>query len=143
MSRTLSSSKGNVGFLWKRCLGKGTPQGCRGEFHSLRESCGGKLRVPLDFGITLWDHSCLLREVRSPLSLRGAPRDSSCIAAGMNRASSPVEAGTSGFLSISDFDIRVSADWNMRVRPHIVLRNGTPLASGVLPRVIGHLSSFI
>ena len=41
-----------------------------------------------------------------------------------------------GFLSIS-------ADWNTRVTPPIVLRNGTPLASGVLPRVTGHLSSCI
>ena len=47
-------------------------------------------------------------------SLRGAPRDCSRIAAGMNRASSRVEAGTSGFLSISDFDPKVSADWNTR-----------------------------
>ena len=39
-----------------------------------------------------------------------APRDSSCIAAGMNRASSQVEVGTSGFLSISDIDLRVSAE---------------------------------
>ena len=68
-------------------------------------SCGGKRRVPLDLRVDLGDRSCLLREVRSPLSLRGAPRDSLCIAAGMNRASSQVEAGTSGFLSIS-------ADWN-------------------------------
>ena len=77
------------------------------------------------------------------MSLRGAPRDSSCIAAGMNRASSRFEAGISGFLSISDFDPRVSADWNTRVRPRIVLRNGTQLASGVLHRVTGHLSSCI
>ena len=28
----------------------------------------------------------------------------------MNRASSPVEAGTSGFLSISDIDLRVSVE---------------------------------
>ena len=75
--------------------------------------------------------------------MRGAPRDSSSFASGMNRASSRVEAGTSGFLSISDFDPRVSADWNTRVRPRIVLRNGTQLASGVLHRVTGHLSSCI
>ena len=106
-------------------------------------SCGGKRRVPLDLRVDLGDRSCLLREVRSPLSLRGAPWDSSRITAGMNRASYRVEAGTSGFLSISDFDPRVSADWNMRVRPRIVLRNGTQLASGVLHRVTGHLSSCI
>ena len=49
--------------------------------------------------------------------------DSSCIAAGMNTASSRIEAGTSGFLSITDLDGRVSADWNRKVRPRLVLRN--------------------
>ena len=53
--------------------------------------------------VDLGDHSCLLRKVRSPLSLQRPPRDSSLIAPGMNRASSRVEAGNSGFLSISDF----------------------------------------
>ena len=35
---------------------------------------------------------------------------SSCIAAGLNRASSRVEEETSGFLCISDFNCRVSAE---------------------------------
>ena len=73
-------------------------------------SCGGKLRVPLKLCVDLGDRSCLLREVRSPVALLGAPRDSSHIAGRMNRASSGVEAGTSGFLSISDFNRRVSAE---------------------------------
>ena len=60
--------------------------------------------------MNLGDRSCLLWDVRSPLALQGAPRDSSRITAGMNRASSRVEAGTSRFLSISDFDRRVSAE---------------------------------
>ena len=68
------------------------------------------LRVPPELRVDLGDRSCLLREVRSPLALRGAPRDSSCIAAGMNRASSRVEVGTSGFRSISYVDSRVSAE---------------------------------
>ena len=143
MSRTLSSSKGNVGFLWTHCIVKGPPQACRTEFCSLHMSCGRKTRIPLELRVNLGDRSCLLREVRSPLLLRGAPQDSSGIDAGMNRATSRVEARTSGFLSISDFDPRVSADWNPRVRPQIVLRNQTPLASGVLHRVTGHLSSCI
>ena len=69
-----------------------------------------KLSVPLELCVDLEDCSCLLREVRSALALRGAPRDSSHIAARMNRASSRVEVGTSGFLSISDYDRRVSAE---------------------------------
>ena len=71
---------------------------------------GRKLRVPLELHVDLGDCSRLLREVRSPLELRVASQDSSCIAAGMNTASSRVEAGTSVFLSISDFDGRVSAE---------------------------------
>ena len=106
-------------------------------------SCGEKPRVPLELRVDLGDCTCLLREVRSPLLLRGVPRYSLHIAAGVNRASSRVEAGTLGCLSISDFDHMVSADWNTRVRPRIVLRNGTPLASRVVHGVTGHLSSCI
>ena len=73
-------------------------------------SCGGKLRVPLELLFDLGDCLCFLREVRSPLALRGPPQDSSHIAAGMNRVSSRVDAGISGFISISDFGSRVSAE---------------------------------
>ena len=43
--------------------------------------------------------------------MRGAPRDSSRVAAGMNRVTSQVEAGTSGLLSISDMDLGVSVEF--------------------------------
>ena len=43
MSRTLSSSKGNVGFLWKRCGIKGPPHAFRGEFRSLHGGVPGSL----------------------------------------------------------------------------------------------------
>ena len=85
-------------------------------------SCGGKLRVPLELPVDLGERSCFLREVRSPLTLRGPPQDSLCIAEGMNRASSRVEARTSGFLYISDFNPRVSQSWNRRVRLCLVMR---------------------
>ena len=45
------------------------------------------------------------------------------------RASSRVKVGTSGFLSISDFDCRFSADLEQESQASSVLRNGTPLAS--------------
>ena len=45
--------------------------------------------------------SWCLREIQSPHELRGAPPDSSAVAAGA-RLSSGVEAGTSGFLSRAD-----------------------------------------
>ena len=44
------------------------------------------------------------------LALLGTPQYSSNMASGMKRASSRVEAGTSVFLSLSDFDQRVSAE---------------------------------
>ena len=56
--------------------------------------------------------SCFLREVRSAFELRGAPWDSSPVAAGINRASSRVEARTSGFISISDIDLGVSVEFD-------------------------------
>ena len=92
-------------------------------------SCGGKLRVPLELPVDLRDHSCFLREVRAALALRGPRWDSSPITAGVNRASSQDEAGTSVFLSISDFDCRVSAELEQESQASSVLRNGTPLAS--------------
>ena len=96
--------------------------------------------------VSTWGtHSCLLREVKSPLALRGPPRDSSCIASGMNRASSRVEMGTSVFLSIAFLTLtsRSLRSWNKGVRPRLVLRHGTPLASRVVHGVSGHLSSCI
>ena len=94
-------------------------------------SCGGKLSIPLELRVTWGTRSFLLRKVRSPLALRGSPRDSSNIAAGMNPASSRVEAGTSGFLSISDIDLGVSAE----------LEQGSQASSCVEARNSGCLSS--
>ena len=93
--------------------------------------------------VHLWDLSCLSRVVRSPLGFRGPPLDSWCIAAAMNRASSQVEVETSGFLSISDFDRRVSAELEQESQSLSLLRQGNPLASGVVLWVSGHLWSCI
>jgi len=82
-------------------------------------------------------------EVRSPLALQGVPRDSSCIAAGMNMAS--IELRRESQCS-SPFQTSITGSlhsWNKRVRPRLVLRNGTPLASRVVHGVTGHLSSCI
>ena len=92
-------------------------------------SCGRKLRVPLELCVTLGTRWCLLREVRYPLALQGAPQDSWRIAAGMNRASSRVEVVTPGFLYISDIDLVCLQSWNRGVRTRPLLRHGTPLAS--------------
>ena len=133
-----------MGFLWKRCSLKRPPQACR-EFRGLFGVVAGSLGF-LSSCVSTWGtRSCLLREVRSPLALRGPPRDSSCIASGMNRASSRVEMGTSVFLSIAFLTStsRSLRSWNRVVRPHLVLRHGTPLASQVVHGVSGHLSSCI
>ena len=99
----------------------------------------GSPRVPVDLG----DPSFLLREIRSPLALCGASRDSSCIAAGMNRASSllmPESQDSSPFLTLITGSLQI---WNRRVRPRLVLRNGAPLASLVVHGVSDHLSRCI
>ena len=106
-------------------------------------SCGGKLRAPLKLPVDLGDRSCFIREFRSALALRGPTGDSSCIAAGMNRASSQDEAGTSVFLSISDFDRRVSAELEQENQASSCEEFGTLLASRVVHGVTGHLSSCI
>ena len=116
MSSTLSSSKANMGFLWTHCSVKGPPQACLGEFRSLRGVVVGSLGYLWSCMSTCGTQSCLLREVRSPLALRGAPRDSSRISARMNGASYRVEAGTSVFLSISDFNHRVSAELEQKIQ---------------------------
>ena len=78
------------------------------------------------------NRSCLHREVRSPFELRGAPWDSSHITAGMNRASSLVEAGTLGFLSISDIELGVSVELEegSQAWSFFEARNPTCLSSG-------------
>ena len=103
--------RGNVGFLRKHCSIKGPHLAWRGEFHGFCGVVVGSSRLLSSCMGTWGTHSCFLKEVRSTFELRGAPRDSSCIAAQMNRASSRVEARTSGFLSISDIDLRVSVEF--------------------------------
>ena len=99
-----------MGFFGKLLRIKGPPQAWRGEFRGwpgvVAESLGFLSSCVSNWGT----HFHLLREVRSPLALPGAPRDSLHRAAGLNRASPRVEAGTSVFLSISDIDLGVPAE---------------------------------
>ena len=99
-----------MGFLWKCCSVKGPPRAYMGEFCALPGVVAGSL-VFLSSSVSTWGtRSRLLREVASPLALRGAPQDSSRSAAGMHRASSQVEVGTSGFLFIFDHDFGFSSE---------------------------------
>ena len=59
------------------------------------------------------------------------------------RASPRGEAGTSGFLSNSDFDRRVPAELGQESQAMSFLRNGTPLASRVVHGVSGPLSNCV
>ena len=61
----------------------------------------------------------------------------------MNRASSRVEARTSGFLSISDLSHRVSAELQQESKASSSVEEWTPLASRIVHGVTGHLSSCI
>ena len=117
--------RGNVGFLWKHCSIKGPPQACRGEFRGLRGAVAGNLGL-LSSCVSTWGiHLCLLREVRSPLALKGEPRESSHIIAGMNRASSRVEAGTQGSSPCLISILASLRSWNRVVRPRLVCCGNT------------------
>ena len=98
--------RGNVGFLGKRCSVKGPHLTLRGEFCVFLWSCGRKLRVPLELCGGLGDPLVFPQEVRSAFELRGEPWDSSHVTAGMSRASSRVEAGTTVFRPSAHMDLR-------------------------------------
>ena len=100
----------NVCFLWKCCRVKGPPQAYSGEFRGLRGIVAGSLGFFSSCVSTWGTCSCLLRELKSPLASGGAPRIYSRFASGMDRASSRVEVGTSGFPSISDIALGGSVD---------------------------------
>ena len=132
-----------MGLLWKRCHVKGTTQAYRGEFRRLRGVVAGSFGF-LSRCVSTWgSHSCLLREVRCPFALQLTPQDSSRITAGMSSALSLIEGGTSGLLSILTSIVGSLWIWNRGVRPRLVSRYRTPLASRVVHRVSGDLSSCI
>ena len=132
----------NVGFLGKCCSVKGPHLAWRGEFLGFCGIMVGSLGFLLSCMGTRGTHLCFLREVRSAFELWGARRDSYCVAAEVNRASSQLEGvpqGSSPFLTlISGFLWSL----NRRSRLKLVLRHGTQLASQVLNGVSGHLSSW-
>ena len=111
VSSSFSSSKRQHGISWETLWRKRALSPMEGRISLLLWSYGGSLRFLSSCAGTLGTHSCFVGEVRSAFLLRGAPRDSYHIAVGMNRASSRVEAGTSGFLSISDTDLTVSVEF--------------------------------
>ena len=100
--------RGNVRFLGKHCSIKRPHLVWMGEFRGFCGIVVGSLGFLSSCVGTCGTRSCFLREVRSAFELRGAPRDLSHITAWMNRASSRVEAGTSGLFSISDIHLEVS-----------------------------------
>ena len=104
-------------------------------------SCGGKLRVPLELRGDLGDPLVFPQGSQICFQTRGALQDSSPITAGMNRASSRVEAGTSGFLSSSDRDLGVPMEipLGFQMSYRVGAWNSTSLSrckSGVSPPVV-------
>ena len=104
--------------------------------------CGGKPSFP---STSAGD----LRELpRVPLRGEGccvfgrASRDSAGFGA-MEEASSRGEAGTSGFLSVSDSDCTVPAVLGQESHASSCLRNGILVSSRVVPGVSGPLSSCV
>ena len=101
----------SVRFLGKRCSIKRPHLMWMGEFRGFCGIIVGSLGFLSSCVGTCGTHLYFFREVRSAFELRGAPRNWSCITAGMNRASSRVEVGPSGFFSISDMDLEVSVEF--------------------------------
>lgn len=75
-------------------------------FAVLVEVMKGRLGFPLELHGDLGDPLVFLPGMPISWGCEGAPRDSPSVTAGMNRVSSRAEAGTSGFLSFSDIDLR-------------------------------------
>ena len=103
--------RGNMGFVGKRCSVKGPHLVWRGGFHGSYGVVLGSLGFLLSCVGTWSTRLCFLREVRSAFKLRGAPRDSSRITAGMNRASSRVEEGKTGLFLSCDGILSVPLEW--------------------------------
>ena len=101
MSRTLSCSKGNVGFLWKCCIVKGPPQAFREKFLSLPGVVAGNTGFHRLVTVTSGCFSGCLLEVRNTVELGGASRDPLGLVH-RKRASFRVEAGSPGFVSCSN-----------------------------------------
>ena len=80
--------------------------------------------------------------MRDPVGLAG-PLGTPLGLAQWKRASSRGEAGTSGFLSVSDADRRVPAELGQESRAPSCLRKGNPLASRVAQGVSCPLSSCV
>ena len=143
MSSSLSNSKRERGISWETLHCKRASYCVEGRILWFLWSCGGKLRVPLELRGDLGDPLVFPQGSQICFQTRGALQDSSPITAGMNRASSRVEAGTSGFLSISDIDFRFLWSLNRGGRPRLLLRHGIRLASRVVNGISSLLSSWI
>ena len=132
-----------MGFLWKYCSVKGLPQAGKGEFRGLPAVVAGILGFLSSWVSTWGTRSCLIRRVRSPLALCGALGDSSRMAAWINKASSRVEVGTSGFLSISDIELGVSAELDQGSQASSCVEAWNSACLSCFSWVSGHLSSCI
>ena len=123
VSSSFSSSKRQHGISWETLWRKRALSPMEGRISLLLWSYGGSLRFLSSCAGTLGTRSCFVGEVRSAFLLRGAPRDSSHVAVGMNRASSRVERApqvSSPFLTqISRFLWSL----NRGDRPRLVLRH--------------------
>ena len=111
VSSSFSSSKRQRGISWETLQCKRALSHVEGRISWFFGVVVGSLRFLSSCVGTWGTRSCFIREVRSAFELRGALRDSSHITVGMNRASSRVKVGTSGFLSISDTDLTVSVEF--------------------------------
>ena len=102
-----------------------------------------KVRVPLELRVELGDPLVSTQGSQISFGIATEPRDSSCINSGMNMASSRVEVGTSGFLSISNFHLGVSAELELESQASSCVEIWNSAASRVVHGVSDNLSSCI
>lgn len=106
-------------------------------------SCSGKLgtQTPVEFRWGPQGASHLASGKSSLLSRCKRERGIVFKSLPGNRASSQVEAGNSGFLSIWDRDLGIPIEFQQGIKPWLVLRHETLLSSRVGKGVSGHLSN--
>ena len=105
--------------------------------------CGGTPSFPSTSAGDLRELARVPRRGEGCCGVGGAPLGTPLGLAQLKRASSRGEAGTSGFLPISDSDRRVPAELGQESQASYRLRKGAPLASRVVQGVSGPSSSCV
>ena len=129
-------ARGSAVLLSSHGRGIGPQDALKGQSRGLSRVAAGYPVFPRLVTVTSGSFSVCLWEV-GILSSREGPLGSPLGLVQWKRASSRVEAGTSGFLSCSDMGLRLCNRFKQGVRSRRVWRHGTLLSSRVVKGVSG------